>query len=77
MESTRELQKIRKRQAGVSAASLATGVKVTKLEEALEDVSSTVLFLLMQNFNLYSLHGVMLNAPFLDRLSIRLVITNL
>ena len=37
LKSTRELQQIRKRQTGVNATALATGIKVTKLEAALND----------------------------------------
>ena len=37
LQSTKELQKIRKRQTGVNAAALATGIKVTKLEEVLNE----------------------------------------
>lgn len=38
LETTRELQKIRKRQTGLSAAALATGLKLTKMDESLMDV---------------------------------------
>jgi len=37
LESARELQKIRRRQNGVNAAALATGAKVTKLDEMVMD----------------------------------------
>nr|CAB3227263.1 uncharacterized protein C9orf78 homolog [Phallusia mammillata] len=37
LEATKELQKVRKRQMGVNAASLATGVKLTKADEMVMD----------------------------------------